>query len=1253
MVDVFVNYRTDDAGYAAAACYELLARAVGPERVFRDCVSMLPGELYPEAIRQALEETRILLVLVGPNWFAPDSGGGRRLVDREDDWVRREIRRAFARKIRVVQVLLDGASPVEADQLPSDIARLAHCQAAYVSHRTLGDDVRRLVADITDLVPELALPDLFPPQRDLPPDPLPSLLLQADYGVVPFQRADDELDRLTDWLAAQDQVAARLLTGPGGQGKTRLATEAVERAKADGWTAGLLAEEVPAPVLDRVHEFSGPVLVVIDYAEARTEQIAKLAAQLIARPVEQGPARLLLLARSSGVWPHLLRSHRDDRVSLLFTDLTERALPPVVTEPGDRLAEYARALDAFAARLGHPVPPTAAPDAIGSARYDRVLDVHAAALAALLDEAAPDAAPARRDPLLRVLDHERRHWAATAVPHELSTPGRLRHDQVVSAATLFTAHSTDEARELLTALPTFDGEGYEVVERHLRWLDSLYPGPDALNPLRPDRLGEDLVAATLLDQPAFLEWVAPVVREPQVARALTVLGRAGPRYPHVREAMAALLAADPAARLPLAIGVATRLQDTMLVEVLSEVSGAAAGSGLDLAESVIAHLPDSSLTLAAFSVVSTRVALDAERRKEHPDTETVAQLTHDLSMRLSAVNQHDRALVHAAEAVAMYEELADRDSESSPELGSALNTLACAYSGAGFPEEGLDAAARSCDLLSRVDHGPPEHRQLYATALTNFGNVLSDLSRHQEAVDAAEHALRLTTALHDEAPEEDRVECLHRLANAQHNLSAIRAGAGLHAGALTAAEESVRAFRDLDASDSDRFRDAFVRALDNLSAAHSELGQAPEAAEVAETALRLARDLVERHGEGYLHFLADALNNSGAALRRLGRHDEAAERLTEAVALYRTLSTLSPGVELPALAGALHNLGNCLFETGRSYKAHDVYDESTDIYRKLADPRPDTHEPDLAEALLAQADVLHDLEEYEEALALAAEAAAILRRLAESGGAVVRRKLARALLLLALIHDDMDRGPEAVDYAASAAGHLGDLVASAPEDLPDQRGDWATALFTHGRVLDGNDNADRAVESFTQATDVLRALLREADEGTHRDLLGTVLHAHAASLSTLGHHEEALARIEEAVDIRRELDQTLPTNRQALFESLNNLADTLNDLERRPEALAPADEAVEVAGTLREEDDGQSLVQALVTRASVRAGDEESAVQDLVRAWHAALTAQDEVLEGFVLDVLAELHDRRPRRTRRAWRALTSEPYPLPRLPRH
>ncbi|MBC2868880.1 TIR domain-containing protein [Streptomyces mexicanus] len=163
MVDVFVNYRTLDSAYVAATCYELLSAEFGPERVFRDCVSIRPGDRYPDAIRQALEEARVLLVLIGPQWLAPDPSAqdGRRLIDDEQDWVRREIRRALARDIPVIPVLLDGARLPGEEQLPSDIRKLFWHQALTVGHRTLGDDVRRLARRIEELVPELG--------RSLPP----------------------------------------------------------------------------------------------------------------------------------------------------------------------------------------------------------------------------------------------------------------------------------------------------------------------------------------------------------------------------------------------------------------------------------------------------------------------------------------------------------------------------------------------------------------------------------------------------------------------------------------------------------------------------------------------------------------------------------------------------------------------------------------------------------------------------------------------------------------------------------------------------------------------------------------------------------------------------------------------------------------------------------------------------------------------------------------------------------------------------
>src|SRR2546421_8223316 len=51
----------------------------------------------------------------------------------------------------------------------------------------------------------------------------PSFLLQATYGVVPFRGRVNELADAEEWCFGADQLACRLILGPGGTGKTRLA----------------------------------------------------------------------------------------------------------------------------------------------------------------------------------------------------------------------------------------------------------------------------------------------------------------------------------------------------------------------------------------------------------------------------------------------------------------------------------------------------------------------------------------------------------------------------------------------------------------------------------------------------------------------------------------------------------------------------------------------------------------------------------------------------------------------------------------------------------------------------------------------------------------------------------------------------------------------------------------------------------------------------------------------------------------------
>jgi hypothetical protein len=57
---------------------------------------------------------------------------------------------------------------------------------------------------------------LFEPEREMGTVYLPSALLRADYGIVPFEHRHDDLAHLVAWAEDPEQVRALLVTAAGG-----------------------------------------------------------------------------------------------------------------------------------------------------------------------------------------------------------------------------------------------------------------------------------------------------------------------------------------------------------------------------------------------------------------------------------------------------------------------------------------------------------------------------------------------------------------------------------------------------------------------------------------------------------------------------------------------------------------------------------------------------------------------------------------------------------------------------------------------------------------------------------------------------------------------------------------------------------------------------------------------------------------------------------------------------------------------------
>jgi hypothetical protein len=250
---VFVSFRSADAGsYAAVLLDEVLGTVLGPEMVFRSSRSIAAGRQFDEVLLVAVQHCDAMVVLIGPDWLTAAGEDGQRLLERPDDWVRREVEIALGRSIPVVPVLLTGARRPERDELPRSIAALASRQAVYLRHRHIGPDLGHLLAELVRVAPGLGAAQMFAPPTALPEVYLPSMLLRPEYGVVPFTGRQAELADLLAWCTAAPPVAARLLTAPAGQGKTRLALRLCELVRRQGWLAGVVPRTSPRP------RWSGP-----------------------------------------------------------------------------------------------------------------------------------------------------------------------------------------------------------------------------------------------------------------------------------------------------------------------------------------------------------------------------------------------------------------------------------------------------------------------------------------------------------------------------------------------------------------------------------------------------------------------------------------------------------------------------------------------------------------------------------------------------------------------------------------------------------------------------------------------------------------------------------------------------------------------------------------------------------------------------------------------------------------------------------
>lgn len=212
MPTIFISYRREDAIASAGRLFDWLSRKFGPERVFLDTQSIGAGAAFPAILRERLETTDILLVVIGPKWASITDEAGQPRLANPDDFVRLEVATGLARGIRTIPVLVGGASMPKGEQLPKEVASLATLNAQQISDWHFDQDFDHLVDAILGRHRNFARRELSRLQRLLrvaqrssliAPGVALALLFAAWLQVFDYLDLDTKVSSYSIWLGEQ------------------------------------------------------------------------------------------------------------------------------------------------------------------------------------------------------------------------------------------------------------------------------------------------------------------------------------------------------------------------------------------------------------------------------------------------------------------------------------------------------------------------------------------------------------------------------------------------------------------------------------------------------------------------------------------------------------------------------------------------------------------------------------------------------------------------------------------------------------------------------------------------------------------------------------------------------------------------------------------------------------------------------------------------------------------------------------------
>jgi len=908
----------------------------------------------------------------------------------------------------------------------------------------------------------------------------------------------------------------RLITGPGGSGKTRLAVEFAAQLEAEGWQCGLLKAGQGREAIGSIEAAGRPTLLVVDYAEACAD-LETLLEGLAAHDGDQ-VIRALLLARTLGEWWQAdgpLRRHAAIRDVLAGADAVE--LGPLTRIQLRHQETFEAALEAFTSYYDVPVPTTTLRPV---PKDTPILLLHTAALTAVLDArdgtGTAGSVAVTEDVVTELLGHESNYWSQTASAHGLDQlgmgPGMPR--QVIAITGLLGADDEQEARQILRRLPVLASVSEPTLDRFLSWLRELYPASSSswLGTIQPDLLLEYVVTSVFSGYGELDDAALTGLAERPANHALGVLARSLDHYPAAAESLLRRLLAGHANLLAVAaVRLARNLDSAAFGQLLADVLAEAR-----LTAEVMAALADEleqmpvSLTMVTIAV-NLQVGIGEVAAGHWRQAAETAAALGTLAHQLWHSGFHGTAVGAYRAAITLYRALGEaKPACYRADLASALFGLGGDLDALGQYRDARSAVAEAVELYRALEEAEPgRHRAGLANALNGLGITTSNLGQERDARPVRVEAVELYRALEEAEPGHHRPN----LANALSGLAVTFNRLGELRDARSAVGEAIQLYRALEEAAPGRHRPNLALALKNLGGVLTNLGEPRDARSAEGEAVELYRALEEAQPGRYRADLASALANLGAALSNLGQERDALPAVTEAVELYRAAEKAQPGRYRADLAGALANLGATLSNLGQERDARPVKVEAVELFRAAEKTEPGRSGARFALALTNLGATLNSLGEPWDARPVQAEAVELYQALEEAQPGRYRADLARALANLGATLSNLGQERD----ARSAVAEVVELYRALEEAQPGRYcADLASALANLGAILSKLAHLDQALTVTAEAVRLYRVLI-QTDRATYQARFADTLIKLSGMLLDLG-------RLEEARDAQQEAD---------------------------------------------------------------------------------------------------------------------------------